>query len=149
MRPRLRSRRGVSEVISTVILTAVVMTIGTSIWFYAQSATSVMTNTYVNETFSTMKEVLERFTVEHVSNNTARTALYVWVYNYGEVDVEVDVYATIDGETYSSDVNNPLSIGSGGFAKATLTISASSGDEVAIKVHSRRQNNAYYTFYMP
>jgi len=149
MRYSLRAHRGVSEVISTVILTAVVMTIGTSIWFYAHSATSVMTNTYVNETFSTMKEVLERFTVEHVSNNAARTALYVWVYNYGEVDVEVDIYATIDGTTYSSDINNPLSIGSGEFAKATLAITASSGDEVAIKVHSRRQNNAYYTYYMP
>lgn len=149
MRQRKGCRRGVSEVISSVILTAIVLTVGCAVWFYAHSATSVMTNEYINETFNTMKEVLERFTVEHISNNTARTELYVWVYNYGEVDMEVDVYATIDGTTYSSDINNPLSIGSGDFAKATLTISASSGDKVEIKVHSRRQNNAYSTYYMP
>jgi hypothetical protein len=108
-----------------------------------------MTDTYIDTTMETLNEILERFTVEHVSNNPLRTQLYVWVYNYGSVSITVDVWATIDGSDYHSDLNNPLIIGSKEFAKATLTIVASSGDEVAIKVHSRRQNNAYFTYYMP
>jgi len=143
------SRRGISPVIATIILSAVVLTIGSAVWSYAQGASTVIATGYVNDTLTIMKEVTERFTVEHVSNDTSGTPLYVWVYNYGDVDITVDVYATISGTTYSTNTNNPLEIEAGGFAKATITISAVSGDEVAIKVHSRRQNNAYYTYYMP
>lgn len=145
---RMGSRRGISPVIATIILSAIVMAIGGAVWSYAQGASTVIATSYVNETMTIMREVTERFTVEHVSNNTARTLLYVWVYNYGDVDITVDVYATISGTTYSTDTNNPLKIETGGFAKATITISAVGGDEVAIKVHSRRQNNAYYNYYV-
>jgi len=147
----LRNRRGISPVIATIILSAAVITIGGAVWSYAQGASTVIATGYVNDTLTLMREVTERFTVEHVSNNTARTSLYVWVYNYGDVDITVDVYANVtsSGMCYSTDTNNPLEIEAGGFAKATITISAVSGDKVAVKVHSRRQNNAYYTYYMP
>jgi len=148
---RMGSRRGISPVIATIILSAVVLTIGSAVWSYAQGASTVIATGYVNDTLTIMKEVTERFTVEHVSNNTARTSLYVWVYNYGEVDITVDVYANVTSSSicYSTDTNDPLEIAAGGFAKATITISAISGDEIAIKAHSRRQNNAYYMYYMP
>jgi len=148
---RMGSRRGISPVIATIILSAVVLTIGGAVWSYAQGASTMIATSYVNDTLTIMKEVTERFTVEHVSNNTARTSLYVWVYNYGDVYITVDVYANVtsSGTLYSTDTNNPLEIEAGGFAKATITISAVGGDEVAVKVHSRRQNNAYYMYYMP
>jgi len=149
MRQRLKSRRGVSEVIASVMLTAVVLTVGATVWFYSQSATTVMADTYIDETMTTLNEVIERFTIEHVSNNTLRTQLYVWVYNYGDVQITVDVYATIDGTDYHTDFNNPLTIDSKSNSQATISITASSGDEVAIKAYSRRQNHAYYTYYMP
>ncbi len=149
MRQRLRNRRGFSEIIASVILTAVVLTIGGTIWFYSQSATAVMTDTYIDATMETLNEVIERFAVEHVSNNTPRTELYVWVYNYGDVPITVDVYATINGTDYHTNFNNPLTIASKAHAEATLSITASSGDEIAIKAYSRRQNHAYYTYYMP
>jgi len=146
----LRNRRGMSPVIATIILSAAVITIGGAVWSYAQGASTVIATGYVNDTLTIMREVTERFTVEHVSNDTARTPLYVWVYNYGDVDITIDVYANVTSSgMYSTDTNNPLKIEAGGFAKATITISAVSGDKVAIKVHSRRQNNAYYTYYIP
>lgn len=147
---RMRSRRGISPVIATIILSAVVLTIGSAVWSYAQGASTVIATGYVNDTLTLMREVTERFTVEHVSNNTARTELYVWVFNYGDVDITIDVYANVTSSgMHTTDTNNPLEIEAGGFAKATITISAVGGDEVAIKVHSRRQNNAYYTYNMP
>jgi len=138
-------------VIATIILSAVVVTIGGAVWSYAQGAASVMASDYVNSTMSTMKEVTERFTVEHVGNNTSGTSLYVWIYNYGDVNIIVDVYANVtsSGIRYSTNLNNPLEIAARGFTKATIDIEATDGDEIAIKVHSRRQNNAYYTYYMP
>jgi flagellin-like protein len=150
---RLKCRRGISEVISSVILTAVVLTVGGSIWFYAQSATTAMTNNYVNETLTVMKDVTERFVVEHVGNNTSCTTLYVWVYNYGDVDIIADVYANAthaSTSTHNSTLGTSISSGSlvridVPFTKTPLT----SGDQVAIKIHSRRQNNAFYTYYMP
>jgi len=147
----MESRRGISPVIATIILSAVVLTIGSAVWSYAQGASTVIATGYVNDTLTIMREVTERFTVEHVSNNTARTELYVWVYNYGDVDITVDVYANVtsSGIRYHTDLNNPLKISVSGFVKATITISAVSGDEVDIKVHSRRQNNAYYKYYIP
>jgi len=146
----MESRRGISPVIATIILSAVVLTIGSAVWSYAQGASTVIATGYVNDTLTLMREVTERFTVEHVSNNTACTELYVWVYNYGDVDITVDIYANVtsSGIRYSTDLNNPLEIAAGGFSKATITIIAESGDEIAVKVHSRRQNNAYYTYYM-
>ena len=147
----MESRRGISPVIATIILSAVVLTIGSDVWSYAQGASTVIATGYVNDTLTLMREVTERCTVEHVSNNTACTELYVWVYNYGDVDITVDIYANVtsSGIRYSTDLNNPLEIAAGGFSKATITIIAESGDEIAVKVHSRRQNNAYYTYYMP
>ncbi len=146
---RLKVRRGFSEIIASVILTAVVLTIGGTIWFYSQSATTVMTDTYIDATMETLNEVIERFAVEHVSNNTLRTQLYVWVYNYGDVPITIDVYATIDGSVYHTDLDNPLTIDSKDYAQTTLSITASSGSEITIKAYSRRQNHAYYTYYMP
>ncbi len=149
MRQRIKCRRGVSEVITSVMLTAVVLTVGGAIWFYSQSATSVMADTYIDETMETLEEVIERFTVEHVSNNTAGSILYVWVYNYGDVSINVDVYATVNGVSYHTDLDNPLTIDSKDDAQAAISITAQSGDEVTIKVYSRRQSHAYYTYYMP
>jgi hypothetical protein len=138
-------------VIATIILSAVVVTVGGAVWSYAQGAASVMASDYVNSTMSIMKEVTERFIVEHVSNNTSGTLLYMWIDNYGDVDITVDVYANVtsSGIRYSTNLNNPLKIAARGFAKATINIEATSGDEIAIKVHSRRQNNAYFKYYMP
>jgi flagellin-like protein len=150
-RSSFTNRRGISPVIATIILSAVVVTVGGAVWSYAQGAASVMASDYVNSTMSIMKEVTERFIVEHVSNNTSGTSLYVWIDNYGDVDITVDVYANVtsSGICYSTNLNNPLEIAARGFAKATINIEATGGDEIAIKVYSRRQNNAYFKYYMP
>jgi flagellin-like protein len=153
MRQKFKCRRGVSEVIASIILTAVVLTVGGAVWSYAQSATIVLTNHYVNETLTVMKDVTERFVVEHVSNDSASTHLYVWVYNYGGVDIVADVYANA---TRSSTSILKFKLGttvtSGDMVKIDVSFvgnALQSGDKVAIKVHSRRQNNAFFTYYMP
>lgn len=154
---RMRSRRGITPVVATIILSAVVIAVGGAVWSYSQGAATVIANDYVNGTMSLLNEVIERFTVEHVSNNSDGSILYVWIYNYGDVDVVVDVYAnathyinsTHSTHYFSSNLGTPVV--SGGLVKIGISYQANPlqiGDEVALKAHSRRQNNAYYTYYV-
>jgi len=144
-----KSRRAISPVIATIILSAVVITIGGAVWSYAQGAATEIANDYANGTMSLLNEVIERFTIEHASNDTDGNILYVWVYNYGDVDVVIDLYAN---STSSFKSNIGTSIYSGSYVRIEVDFtgySLQSGDEVAIKAHSRRQNNAYYKYYVP
>ncbi|MGD2142058.1 MAG: hypothetical protein PVH79_01100 [Candidatus Bathyarchaeota archaeon] len=144
-----RRRKGLSPVISTVILSAVVLTVGGSIWYYAQGAASIIAQDYIDGVLTLKDEAAERFTVERVSNNSDCTQLYLWVYNYGNVNITADAYAYIGNSTYSTDTNSPFTVGSGDVELVNITVEAQSGDEITIKVHSRRQNNAYSTYIVP
>jgi len=143
-----RRNRGLSPVISTIILSAVVISIGGAVWSYAQGAATVNANQYVDTTMELMNEITERFSIEHVSNNSDGNTLYVWVYNHGDVDIIVDLYANSTGvylHTFETTVvSEDLVKVSIDFQSDPLV----AGDEVAIKAHSRRQNNAYYTYYV-
>ena len=135
--------------ISSIILSAVVLAVGGSIWFFAQSAATVIAEDYIDEILTLRDEATERFTVEHVANNSDCTELYVWIYNYGDVNVTVDSYAFIGNITYSTNQDTPSTIGKNELVLETIAISAQSGEEIAIKVHSRSQNNAYSTYIVP
>lgn len=144
---RCRRQRGVSPVVSTIILSAIVIAIGGAIWNYSQGAATVIANDYINGTMSLLKEVIERFSVEHASNSSDGSVLYVWLYNYGEVDITIDVYAN---STVSSNSTLGTFIGTGEMVKIEVHFSSyplQTGDEVSVKAHSRRQNNAYFTYY--
>ena len=133
---------------STIILSAVVIAIGGSVWSYAQGAATVNANHYINNTLELMNEITERFTIEHVSNSSDGNTLYIWVYNHGDVGIVVDVYANRTGVylyTFETTVvSEDLVKVSIDFQSDPLVV----GDEVAIKAHSRRQNNAYYSYYV-
>jgi flagellin-like protein len=147
-RGKFRSmRKGVSPVVSTILLSAIVIAIGGAIWNYSQGAATVIANDYVNGTMALLKEVIERFTVEHASNCSDGSVLYVWVYNFGEVDITVDVYAN---STVSYNSTFDTFVGTGEIVKIEVAFTddpLQMGEEVSIKVHSRRQNNAYFTYY--
>jgi len=145
---RLQRSRGITPVIATIILSAVVIAVGGAVWSYSQGAATAISNDYVNGTLSLMNEVIERFTVEHVSNDTNGQYLYVWVYNYGDVDIVVDLYVNATGV---HDSTEGTSIVSGDIEMITIDFGSGvleSGEEVAIKAHSRRQSNAFYTYYV-
>jgi len=151
---RIRKRRALSPVIATIILSAVVIAIGGAIWSYASGASTVIANDYVNGTFNLMNELVERFVVEHATNTSDGSNMSIWVYNYGDVDIIVDVYANathVNSSTYSfcSNLTNPISSGSLVEIEIHFSLGAlEPGDTVAVKVHSRRQNNAYYKYYV-
>jgi flagellin-like protein len=137
-------RRGVTPVVATIILSAVVIAIGGAVWSYAQGAASVIANEYIEGTMTLLNEVLERFTVEHVSNSSNGQTLRVWIYNYGDVDILVDVYANVTGGAYNYTLGT--AVASNEIVDVEVSFQATPlqpGQEVAVKVYSRRQNNAY------
>lgn len=144
-----KKRKGVSPVISSILLTAMVLAIGGAIWSYAQGASTVVADDYVDGVMELLETAAERFTVELVSNNSDCTVLRVWIFNYGDVNVSLDVYAHIGESSYSTDLEAPVAVDPGALVCANVTVAAVSGDEVGIKVHSRRQNNAYYVYTVP
>lgn len=154
MMARIRKRRALSPVIATIILSAVVIAIGGAIWSYASGASTVIANDYINGTLDLMNEIVERFVVEHATNTSNGQNMSIWVYNYGDVDIIVDVYANathVSSSTYSFCSNFNNTVTSGSLVEIEIHFSPDAlepGDTVAVKVHSRRQNNAYYKYYV-
>jgi flagellin-like protein len=154
MKARIIKRRALSPVIATIILSAVVIAIGGAIWSYASGASTVIANDYVNGTLDLMNELVERFVVEHATNTSDGSSMSIWVYNHGDVDIVVDVYANtsrVNSSTsfFCSNLTNPVT--SGSLVEIEIDFSPGAlelGDTVAVKVHSRRQNNAYYKYYV-
>jgi FlaG/FlaF family flagellin (archaellin) len=140
-------KKALTPVIATMILSAVVIAVGGAIWSYAQGAASVIADDYIDETFDLLDEVTERFTVEHVSNNSDGSTLMIWIFNYGDVDIVVDVY--VNTTTYfTSTLESEIEMEE--IVRVDVDLSSSPltrGQEVSIKAHSRRQNNDYYTYY--
>lgn len=145
-------RKALSPVISTLILSAAVVAIGGSIWSYSISACTLIAEGYVNDTLELVNEVTERFMVEHVSYDSVADELSIWVYNYGNQKITVDTYANIKTSSSSfMDTDSGTVIQKGETKKIVISVSESvvSGDKASIKIHSRRQNNAYKIYYFP
>ena len=141
-------RKALSPVISSLILSAAVIAIGGSLWSYSAGAATMVAESYVNDTLELVNEVTERFVVEHVTIDAEKNTLSVWVYNYGTQKIKVDVYVK-DGDTFIGQTLGTV-IDKGDTSEITIEITQrASDDEVSIKVHSRRQNNAYETYYVP
>ena len=144
----MRRRAALSEVISSIILSGVVLAIGGALWSYSLGAATAMTNDYTNGTLSLVDEITERFTVEWANASANGETLTVWVFNYGDVDTVVDVYATVDSDTSRSVLGTEVASESYQVIQLSFVGDAIQEDDiVSIKVYSRRQNSAYYIYY--
>ena len=138
-----KHRYALSSVISSILLSAAVLAVGGMIWNYANGASSVMATQYHEDSMNLTKQLQERYMIEHITNNS--THITVWIYNYGDVDVELVVYANNEGDIYTSDQDNPLLIYSKTNGYTTLAAPSMEGDSIGINIYSRRQNNVYYS----
>ena len=135
-------RRALSTVISALILSAVVLAVGGAIWAFSQGAMTIIGEDYAEAVINMTDTISERFIIEHVSYNG--TYLHIWVYNYGDVDIEFKIQ--IGEMTYTDWVDlaskdmRPVD---------PILFPASQGDELNIKAYSRRGNNAYFRLIVP
>jgi len=87
--------------------------------------------------------ICERFFVEHVYYNKITSILEVWVYNFGDVDIQVDVY--VKGDAEGSNYTG-VSVNHMNKTMIQVSVNATSGNELSITVISRRQNTEYGTY---
>ena len=140
--------RALSQVISAVIISAVVMAVGGAVWAFSQGAMTITAEDYAEAVINMTDTISERFIVEHVSNNSDGSVLYVWGFNHGKVDIEFKV--EIGDVIYPVDSNSWVSLSSKEIVKVELTgFSASPKDEFNVRMYSRRGNNAYYKYLVP
>jgi 4-hydroxyphenylpyruvate dioxygenase-like putative hemolysin len=123
------------------------MVIGGAIWSFSQDASTHIANDYVKGIMDLNDEVIELFNVEHVYYNHQSKTLIVWIYNYGSIDVVVDVYVDVEGEPTLSNLGN--SVMTNNLVEVDIPLTASSADEVAINAISRRGNFVYYMYFIP
>ena len=138
---RLRlNKKGISPVISSVVLTATVIVIGTSLLYFTHSVGLVLRRNYFEEVYSEIMKLKERFIVEHVNYNITTGELHVWIYNYGNVTVNINVYVYKNGSLIGSD-ENLTQVSTNSLVEITIPLqSVKSSDTLLIEVMSRRNN---------
>jgi len=145
-----RIRKGIAPVVSTVILAAVVIAVGGAVWSYAQGASTVIANNYVNDTLGLVDDIIERFDIEHAMYRFENNSLKIWIYNFGDVDIIIDVYVTANSTINKSCFGEGVSSQSVGMVVFDFSSDPlESLVSIVIKAHSRRQNNAYWTYVVP
>jgi len=140
---RLNRRRAIAPVISALILSAVVITVGSVVWAYSQGAMTITAEDYADSVVEMTDTISERFIVEHVAYGGGE--LRIWIYNYGSVDIGVRIQ--VGSVTHPDDW---VELAGGGFVELEpLSYTAESGEELVIRAYTRRGNSAYYRFLVP
>ena len=142
---RTSRSRAFSAVISVVILSAVVMAVGGAIWAFSQGTMTITAEDYAEGVINMTDTICERFIIEHVSNDTDGNFLNVWVFNYGDVDIDIKV--NVGTITYPPNSNTWIPVASGEMIQIDpIEITLTKGEELNIKTYSRRGNNAHYRY---
>ena len=145
----VKDRRGLTPVVATVVLCGVVLTLGISVWSLAFSITSGLQSDYREEVEGMMDAIKKRFTVEHVAYNGTINMLHVWVYNYGEVDINI-IQVCVRGDV-EEDNSTIITIAGGDTARIDVSLTATDGDELSITIVEglRRVTFDYATYVVP
>jgi len=142
----LRNGKALTPVVATIVLCGVVLTVGISVWSFTYSLTRGLEEDYYEGVKRQIDAISERFIVEHISYDNDTSVLNVWVFNYGKVDIQVDVYVRGDVEGQNATA---ISIPHNEIVEINVPLVASVGDELSITVISRRQNVVYATYVVP
>jgi len=146
-----RGKRGLSPVVSSVILTAAVLVIGVSVWTFATGSSGVIQESYCDEVIESAEKVQERFCVENVGLDQASNTVTIWVLNYGPIDLTLDRVRVTGGSNMSYHTIG-VEIPVGAFVRIDVTpseVSLIDGLSLSIEVISRRGNKAYDSLLIP
>jgi len=145
----LNGRRAITPVVSALILSAVVLTIGGVVWAFSQGAMTISAEDYAGSVINMTDTISERFIIEHVAyiNDDPK----VWIFNYGSVDIEVkiEVENEVVSVTYPAEPEEWIEIAAGGFADVEFLNYPSVSGELVVRAYTRRENNVNYRFIVP
>jgi len=154
------ARRGFSSVLTSVIMVAVVLSIGISVWGVAHSAATVMKNDYYDDVMESVYKIKERFRIENIAvNMTAAPSIQVWVLNYGETGVNITRLKVSGGGNesyyyppYNNASSNGVVLSPGELRRFNIpqgTVKFWKGINIAVRVESEKENKAYDEIQIP
>ena len=159
---RMRNKRGITPVVSSIILCAVVIVIGASVWGVASSASSIMRSDYFDDVMESVENIKERFYIENIGINiTSQPSLQIWVLNYGSYRINVTQILITGGGNRSyhyppdDDPDNPpngILVYPGSLFRFDVIpsgISLRSGLSISVRVESEMENKAYASIRIP
>jgi len=85
-----RDRRGVSEIIASLILVLIVTAAGTVAYSMSLSSFSQSSSLFRLQTGQREEQARERFSIISVRNTTMVNQLNLTIFNYGEIEVTID-----------------------------------------------------------
>lgn len=141
-------RKALSPVISSLILSAAVLTIGGGIWSYSMGASSFIASDYTQTTTDMVHMITERFNIEYVEYDGGSQNVAICVYNYGGIRIKINTIITINEvEYYSYD----QSIDSKTMEQIVIPIgiALAENEEVSIRIVTERENTDYELYYTP
>jgi hypothetical protein len=148
-------RRGISSVLSSVLMAAVVISIGVGVWGFADSAATLMKTDYFDEVMDSVYKIKERFRIENIAVNiSAAPSIQVWVFNYGDYKVNITVIKVSGGgnESYYYPSENVTMLSPGEFRRFNVpqdTVEFRKGLNIAVRVESFRENRVYENIQIP
>jgi hypothetical protein len=128
-----------------------VLVIGATVWGVATGASTVIQNNYYEEVMESVEKVKERFVIEKLGVDDALTELRIWVFNYGPIDLTIDLIRVTGGNNISSH-SDSISISAGEIELITLEptqISLLRGLSVTVELRSSRGNKVYDSIRVP
>ena len=156
----MKRRRGMSSVLTTIMMVAVVISIGVGVWGFASSAATVMRSDYFDEVMESVYTIKERFRIENIAvNMTAAPSIQVWVLNYGETGVNITRLKVSGGGNesyyyppYNNASSNGVVLSPGELRRFNIpqgTVKFWKGINIAVRVESSRENKVYENIQIP
>ncbi len=144
-----------SSVLTTIMMVAVVISLGVSVWGFANSAATVMRSDYFDDVMVSVYKVKERFRIENIAVNvTAAPSIQIWAVNYGEIEVNITSIKVSGGgnESYYYPSANETELSPGEFKRFSIpqdTVEFRKGIYIAVRLNSLRENKAYENIQIP
>lgn len=84
-----RRKKGISPVISHLILLIGVLSAGMFLWWFSLSRSVTASQTFAEEIGDEIEKIEERFVIEHIliKGSEPDIQVTVWVYNYGKIRI--------------------------------------------------------------
>ena len=138
----LRGRRGVSEIVGSLTMILIAVTLGVALYSYSLGIFSSSGGSFQSSMSIRGERAQERFTVTAVWWAVTGSQMNVTVLNYGEIDLVIDaVY--IEGtavSAYQEEQGETVRTGELNSLKFTSPVSIQSGQVYEITVASERGN---------
>jgi len=118
------------------------MSIGGVVWFFSQGSMTITSEDYAESLMNMTDVISERFIVEHASYDG--NYLHVWVFNYGDIEIEIKVQVGgVTSESWTDVAPGEMK------PIDPILFPATAGDILYIRMYSGRGNNANYRYLVP